>query len=484
MERRNFIINLASVGVVSLASNFKSMGKALQSPATYTVEQFEDKGLAHFSYAVMAGQKVILIDPQRNPDVYYDFAKKNGASIVGIIETHPHADFVSSHLEIHQNLNVPIYASSLTKSNYPFTAFDEGQVIKLTDQVGLRSLFTPGHAPDHIAAVLYAEGKDKIVFSGDSLFLGDVGRPDLLDYSSESDRQRKNLAEMMYDTIHQKFAKLDDDVIVYPSHGAGSLCGKSIRKATSSTIGYEKQSNYAFEKRTKAEFVSVLLSDQPFIPKYFAHDVHLNNQGAPAFKPSLARIKHWPKNYQPESGALIIDTRPSQAFQASYIAGAINIPATGSMETWLGSLIAPESKFYLIAADDAGLQTALKKAASIGYEINVLGTFLYDAANGNKLASFDKNTFRPEENKYTYLDVRTEKEAKNQPVFKNSLNIPLHELESRLSQIPTAKPVLIHCGSGYRSAAAASLLKKQFPFLQVVDMGPAISQFINANAAH
>ncbi|MDQ6480071.1 MBL fold metallo-hydrolase [Dyadobacter sp. LHD-138] len=484
MERRNFVFNLAGLGFVSLASNLNVMGKMLQSSAHYTVEQFEDKGLAHFSYAVMAGKKVIIIDPQRNPEVYYDFAKKHGASIVGIIETHPHADFVSSHLEIHQNLDVPIYASSLTKSQYPLTAFDEDQVIRLTDKVGLRSLYTPGHAPEHIAVVLYEEGKDRIVFSGDSLFFGDVGRPDLLDYSSESDKQRKKLAEMMYDTIHQKFAKLDDDVIVYPSHGAGSLCGKSIRKAVTSTIGYEKQNNYAFEKRTKAEFVSVLLSDQPFIPKYFAHDVQLNNQGAPAFKPSLSKIKHLPKNYQPESKALLIDVRASQAFQASYIKGAINIPATGSMETWLGSLVAPESKFYLIASDDAGLQTALKKIASIGYEGNVLAAFFYDAPNGNQLAAFDKNRFRPQENKYTYLDVRTEKEVKNQPVFKNTVNIPLQELESRLSEIPTSKPVLVHCGSGYRSATAASILKKQLPSLQVYDMGAAVVPFIGADTAH
>ncbi|WP_229210982.1 MBL fold metallo-hydrolase [Dyadobacter jiangsuensis] len=460
------------------------MARTLITTAEYIVEQFEDKGLAHFSYAVLSGKRVILIDPQRNPQLYYDFAKKHGAAIVGVIETHPHADFVSSHLEIHQKLNVPIYASSLTKSKYPLTAFDEGQLIKLSDKVGLRSLYTPGHAPDHIAVVLYEKDKDKIVFSGDSLFLGDVGRPDLLDYSPESDKQRRHLAEMMYDTIHEKFAKLSDDVIVYPSHGAGSLCGKSIRKAPSSTIGYEKKNNYAFEKRTKAEFVEVLLSDQPFIPKYFAHDVQLNNHGASAFQPSLAVIKQLSKNYQPKDGALIVDARSAQAFQASYIAGSINIPASGSMETWLGTLVAPESKFYLIASDDASLQTALKKAASIGYEANVLGIVLYDAADGSQLAAFDKSSFRPEENKYTILDVRTSKETKNQPVFENSINIPLQEMQKRIGEIPTDKPVLIHCGSGYRSATAASLLKKHVPDAKVYDMGPAVTQFISANSTH
>ena len=312
MKRRDFVIDLAGLGLIIFVDNFKLIEKALPHSANYVIEQFEDKGLAHFSYAVMAGKKIVIIDPQRNPQAYYDFAQKNNASIIGVIETHPHADFVSSHFEIHQKLNVPIYASSLTKSKYPLTTYDEGNIIPLTDQIGLRAMYTPGHAPDHIAAVLFEAGKDKAVFSGDSLFLGDVGRPDLLDFSSESDKQRKYLAAMMYDTIHQKFAKLNDDVVVYPSHGAGSLCGKSIRKAASSTIGFEKQTNYAFENRTKDEFVSLLLSDQPFIPKYFAYDIHLNSKGAPVLKESLAKLNYLPKNYQPASEALIIDTRPNR----------------------------------------------------------------------------------------------------------------------------------------------------------------------------
>jgi glyoxylase-like metal-dependent hydrolase (beta-lactamase superfamily II)/rhodanese-related sulfurtransferase len=482
MKRRNFIMNMAGLGLVTVVDNFKALA-TIASSANYIIEQFEDKGLAHFSYAVMAGKKIIIIDPQRDPQTYYDFAQKNGAAIVGVIETHPHADFVSSHLEIHQQLNVPIYASSLTRSKYPLTAYDEGNIIKLTDQVGFRAMYTPGHAPDHIAAVLYEEGKDKVVFSGDSLFLGDVGRPDLLDYSKESDKQRKYLAEMMYETIHQKFAKLDDDVIVYPSHGAGSLCGKSIRKAASSTIGYEKQNNYAFENRTKAEFVSLLLSDQPFIPKYFAYDVRLNNEGAPELKSSLSKISYLPKNYQTEPDAVVVDTRPAETFRASYLTKAVNIQGKGPLETWLGSLVDPETKFYLVAQDEESLQNAIKKAASIGYEANIKGAFVYNASDGNHLASFDTNTFDPSANKYTYLDVRSEREVSHQPILKNSINIPLQDLATRLKEIPTGKPLLIYCGSGYRSATAASILKKYMPALQVYDLGPAVSQYVTASTA-
>jgi hydroxyacylglutathione hydrolase len=480
MKRRNFIGNLAGLGIATLAGNFKLMEQAIPASPNYTVEQFEDKGLAHFSYAVMAGGKIIIIDPQRNPQVYYDYAQKNHAEIVGIIETHPHADFVSSHLEMHQRLNVPIYTSSLTKSGYPLTAFDEGAVINLSGHVGLRSLFTPGHAPDHIAAVLFENAADKVVFSGDSLFLGDVGRPDLLDYSKESDRQRKNLAALMYDTIHEKFAKLNDEVIVYPSHGAGSLCGKSIRKAASSTIGYEKQTNYAFEKRTKAEFVNLLLSDQPFIPKYFAYDVRLNHQGAPEFKSSLAKINYLPKNYQPEASSLIVDTRPAAMFRSSYLHNAINIQGSGQLETWLGTLVAPESKFYIVAGDGQALQAAITKSAAIGYEANIQGAFVYDATNGNEWKAFDTRSFDPAENKYTYIDVRTTKEVKQQAIFNNSVHIPLQELMDRLSEIPAGKPLLVYCASGYRSATAGSILKKYLPSAQVYDLGAAVGQYIKA----
>lgn len=482
MERRKFLYNLAGLGLLSLVKPGQLLSKTLVASGNYVIEQFEYKGLAHFSYTVMADNKIIIIDPERDPHIYYDYAEKNKAKIVGVIETHPHADFASSHLEIHKKRRVPIYASSLTKPGYQATGFDDGQIIKLSNKVGLRAMFTPGHAPDHIAAVLVEDGKDVAVFSGDALLIGDVGRPDLRDFSKDVETQRQRLAEMMYDTIHEKFGKLADEVIVYPAHGAGSLCGKSIRKAESSTIGYEKQHNYAFEKRTKADFVSLLLNDQPFIPQYFPHAVGLNLTGAPDVKASLSKIKHLPRNYRPDAKALVIDSRPATAFKASYIPNAINIQSGGSFETWLGTLVAPDAAFYLVAGDEAGLQAAIRKAAAIGYESNIKGAFVYDATNGNQFTVFDKSTFHPGENKYTYLDVRTEKEVKETTVFKNSLNIPLQELSRRISEIPADKPILVNCASGYRSAAASSLLKKLLPAAQVFDLGAAVVDYKNQEA--
>ncbi|WP_353719031.1 MBL fold metallo-hydrolase [Dyadobacter sp. 676] len=479
MERRNFVKNLACLGVASAVPFHRILGRTVFSSAQYEIEQFEVKGLAHFSYAVRAGARVIVIDPQRNPAVYYDYARKKYAEITGIIETHPHADFVSAHQEMQKKLNVPVYASSLTQAKYRKTAFDDGNAIKLSDNVTLRSLYTPGHAPDHISVVLAEDGRDKVVFSGDALFIGDVGRPDLREFSKKTEAQRQRLAEMMYDTVHNKFAKLADDVVVYPAHGAGSLCGKSIRKALSSTIGEEKQSNYAFETRPKEEFVKLLLSDQPFIPAYFKYDVELNMAGAPELKSGLAAVRRLARNYRPEANATVIDARPANLFKASYIPDAVNIQGDGAgFVTWLGTIVHPDTTFYLVAQDEQALQTALEKTALIGYESKVKGAFTYDAKDGEQFAAFDRAGFDPKANRYTYVDVRTTREAQQTPLFENALNIPLQDLEKRLSEIPTDKPILVSCASGYRSATASSLLRKRLPDAKVYDLGPDVAEYL------
>lgn len=478
MERRKFLVNMASLGILSMVKAEGVFGKTVSSSDNFVIEQFEYKGLAHFSYAVMADRKIILIDPRRDPESYYEYALKNNAEIVGVIETHPHADFVSAHLEIHKGLNVPVYASSLTPADYSGTPFDDGETIMISESVGLRSMYTPGHAPDHISAVLFENGTDIAVFSGDSLLIGDVGRPDLRDFASDADTQRRRLAGMMYDTIHEKFAKLNDDVLLYPCHGAGSLCGKSIRKAASSTIGYERQNNHAFQKRLKAEFVEVLLNDQPFVPNYFQYNVALNIKGAPAIEKSIASINRLARNYQPEAKAIVIDTRPQAVFKASFLRDAINIQSNGSFETWLGTIVPPDSEFYLVAGDDKSLNIAIEKAAAIGYETNIKGAFVYDAADGNHLPVFDKSTLSKKDNKFTYIDVRTEKEVKQQAVFANSINIPLQELAERIAEIPTDTPILVNCASGYRSATASSIIKKYRPNIEVFDLSSAVTEYL------
>lgn len=464
--------------MLSIMKTDDVFGKTVSSSENFVVEQIEYKGLAHFSYVVMANKKILLIDPKRDADIYYQYASDNKAQIIGIIETHPHADFVSAHLELQMKLNVPVYMSSLTNPGYPGTAFDDGNTIMISESVGLRSMYTPGHAPDHISAVLFENGKDVAVFSGDSLLIGDVGRPDLRDFSIAPEAQRQRLAGMMYDTIHEKFAELSDDVIVYPAHGAGSLCGKTIRKAATSTIGYERKNNHAFQKKTKADFVQSLLSDQPFVPKYFQYDVELNIKGAPDLGKSVTNIDRLPKNYQPHANAIVVDARPQDLFKASYLPNAINIQRAGSFETWLGTLVAPSSRFYLVAESDRSLDVVIGKAAAIGYETKIKGAFVYDAARGNHLPDFDKRTLSKGESDYTYLDVRTAKEVAQHAVFPNSINIPLQELPERISEIPTHKPILVNCASGYRSAIATSIIKKDLPNVKVLDLSKAVTEYL------
>lgn len=476
MKRRKFITNIAGFGALTLVVP-QSVFSRTKVSANWHIEQFKDKGLAHFSYAILADKKIIIVDPQRDPQIYYDFAKTHGAEIVGVIETHPHADFTSSHLELHHSVKATIYASSLTKPAYPFSPFDAGKVIKLTDKISLRSLYTPGHAPDHISAVLQEDGKDIAVFSGDALLIGDVGRPDLRDYSKDVAAQRAKLAGLMYHTIHEQFAKLADDVIVYPAHGAGSLCGKSIRDAASSTIGYERLNNYAFQTTDKAAFVKTLLADLPFIPKYFPYDVQLNVKGAPDLGSSIAKIQQLNNDFRPAEGELIIDGRAAALFKNSYLKNAINIQNGGKFETWLGSVIAPEHSFYLVAENQNSLTDLIKKASKIGYELKIKGAFIYDDLGGNKFSEFNASNFDPNDGKYTIIDVRTDKEVKEERIFPNAINIPLQDLNKRISEIPRDKPILVNCASGYRSATGSSIIKNLLPDQQVFDLGPSVTKY-------
>ena len=252
------------------------------------IKQFEDKNLSHFSYAVLSESesKIVLIDPARNPAQYYDFAEKHNADITGIIETHPHADFVSSHLEIHQTTGAIIYVSKLVDALYPHHPFDEGQFLEI-GKIKLSAINTPGHSPDSISILLEHDGKQKAVFTGDTLFIGDCGRPDLREGAGKLQVARNELARQMYHSLRNKLMNLNDDVLVYPAHGAGTLCGKSLGEANSSLIGEEKKSNWSLQQQTEDEFVKKLLSDQPFVPSYFAYNVELNSKGAAPFEKSV-----------------------------------------------------------------------------------------------------------------------------------------------------------------------------------------------------
>lgn len=476
MKRRQFVRNGAQLLAMGIVVPRMIFCKKKTDNTGWHIEQFQDKGLAQFTYALLYDNKIILIDPARDAKPFYKYAQDNNAAIVGVIETHPHADFTSSHAEIQRNRQAVVYVSRKLNAKYNHHALDEGDVVPLNADLCLKILDTPGHSPDSISVILEEKGKDVVVFSGDALLFGDVGRPDLREYAGSYETQRNTLARQMYHTIHQKYAKLADDVVVYPAHGAGSLCGGAIRNVHSSTIGYERANNYAFINTTEAEFVSLLLSELPFIPTYFPYDVELNRIGAPDVIPSIASVRILKDNYQVEKNEIVIDGRPTEIYQAAYCPQAINIQDGTKFETWLGTVIKPSTAFYLIAENKGALDTLIHKSSKIGYEKWIKGAFVY---NEGKKAPYvlDNVSFSQNPKDYTIIDVRNEKEAKEKKIFPDAINIPLPELQSRLATVPRDKPIVVHCASGYRSAIASSLLRNDFPGLTVLDLGTDVSKY-------
>lgn len=440
------------------------------------IEQFYDENLAHASYAILSENEMAVIDPARNPHQYYEYAEKHDASIVAIIETHPHADFVSSHVEMSKKTGAQIYVSSLLNPLYEYTAFDEGDEISI-GKIKLKSLHTPGHSPDSISVIIEDEdGKDYALASGDTLFIGDVGRPDLRENVGAVKEVRENLAKMMYATIHKKLLKLRDDMLVYPAHGAGSLCGKALSKERVSTIGKQKEENYALQPMKEDEFVDKLLKDQPMIPKYFGHSVELNRKGAPDFKASVDSVPAIDKNSELDKNLLVIDSRSKEDYANGHLKGSINIPDSKSFETWLGSIVAPGENFYLIAENEAKGKELIARIAKIGYEGLVKG-YLENPDHANeKSIEFDASVFKSNMSDYNIVDVRNHGERNDRVIFEDSSHIPLHQLRERMDEINTDKPVVIYCAGGMRSAIAQSILQDKVD-VDVYDLGEKIREY-------
>jgi len=441
------------------------------------IHQFYDKGLAHGSYAVIRNGKMIVIDPARDPQPYYDFATLHEADIVGVIETHPHADFVSSHLEIHQTTGAIIYVSKLLGAEYPHESFDDGDVIRL-DDIKLKAINTPGHSPDSICVLVDDEnGNEKALFTGDTLFVGDVGRPDLRENVGNITAQKEDLARQMYHSTREKLMTLPHNLTVYPAHGPGSLCGKSISPDLQSTIGHELRENYALQLMDELTFVKTLIDDQPFIPHYFGYDVELNKKGAPAFKESVASVPRIDKNSPLEKVTLIIDTRSKEEFRNGHVNGAVNLQNGERFETWLGSIVNPGEPFYLIATTDADLDEMIKKAAKIGYEQNIKAALLAPDCAKEKSPLLDLAHFKLHRESYSIIDIRNQIETEKGPKFKNAINMPLPELREKINEIPVDKPIVVHCAGGYRSAAGASILAGQITTVPVYDLGEVVLEF-------
>ncbi|WP_149303728.1 MBL fold metallo-hydrolase [Pareuzebyella sediminis] len=444
-----------------------------------TIKQFEDKPLAHYSYAIVSGDKMALVDPARDPKPYYRFAEEHNAQIIAVFETHPHADFISSHLQIKKEAGATIYTSKMVGADYPHTPFDEGDTLVM-GEVTFSAINTPGHSPDSITIHAIDSDNNHVIFSGDTLFIGDVGRPDLREKAGNMRAKREELAKAMYQTITHKYNALPDTTIVYPAHGAGSLCGKNLSSEASSTLGNERMGNWAFKKQTEKEFVAQILADQPFIPSYFGFDVDINKRGADNFESSVADVPFLIGSAAINKDILVVDTRDASDFKKGHLPGAINIMACDEddkIETWLGAIVQPEEPFYLVVSSITKRQAVLERIGKIGYEKQIKA--IITPIKGFKSTSdqLDMEAFKKRPGNYTIVDIRNESEVNEGKYFENAINIPLNELRADIDDLPKDKPIVVHCAGGYRSAAGTSIVARNITEVPVFDLGENVEEF-------
>ena len=442
------------------------------------IKQFKDSPLAHYSYAIVSEGKMALVDPSRNPLQYYKYAEEENAKIVAVFETHPHADFVSSHCQIHDQTGATIYASKLLGADYEHKAFDEGDSFQM-GQVTFKAINTPGHSPDSITIVAQ-EDSETALFTGDTLFIGDVGRPDLREKVGNMTAKRVELAKAMFHTMKNKYNNLPDDALVYPAHGAGSLCGKNMSTDSSSTLGNERKYNWAFQEQTEEKFVETILQDQPFIPHYFGFNVDVNKTGADNVQRTKAAVGLKLLVDRVEEGITVIDVRDGDEYRKNHLPNSINIMARNEndkFETWLGAIVKPKEPFYLVVSGINQVRDILERTAKIGYEKQLRGIVTLAGAALKGSDDLDLKDFKANKDKYTIVDIRNESELAQGKIFDDAIAIPLNELRERSNEVPAGKPIVVHCAGGYRSSAGSSILENHFPKTKVFDLSENIREF-------
>ncbi len=432
------------------------------------LKQFYLGCLAQASYMIGSEGEAAVIDPRRDVDEYLAEAKKEGFAIRHIIETHLHADFVSGHRELARLTGAKIYFGARAGARFDHVAVRDGDEVAFGNVV-LRFLETPGHTPESICVVVFdrAAGKEpQAVLTGDTLFIGDVGRPDLAAGGSVTSAE---LAGMLHDSL-QKLLALPDSVAVYPAHGAGSLCGKNISSDTSSTIGQQRRFNYALQPMAREEFIRLVTADLPEAPAYFARDAALNREG-----PGNLSELPAPRELSPEelekiqkAGGVVLDTRPAAQYGAGHVPGSINIGLSGQFASWAGTLLSAETPIVLVAEDPERVSEAHVRLARVGLE-NITG-FLSGGVlawheSGRPLArtdqiSVDELARRLEAGQVAQLvDVRRPAEWSSGHIGQ-ARHVPLHELATRASELDSTLPVTAICAGGYRSSMATSLLER------------------------
>jgi hydroxyacylglutathione hydrolase len=443
------------------------------------LKQFYLGCLAHASYLIAdeAAGTAVVIDPQRDVAQYLEEAERQRVAIRHVFLTHLHADFLAGHLELRDLTGAKIHLGARAEAEYAFTPMKDGDVLEL-GSVRLQILETPGHTPESISILVFAPGAEKpaAVLTGDTLFVGDVGRPDLrasLGWSAN------DLGRLLYDSLQKKLLPLPDETVIYPAHGAGSLCGKSLGKENSSTIGEQRRFNYALQPMTQDQFLAIVLADQPDAPAYFTYDAVLNTKERPTLEKSLEqglkplslddvlRVKN--------EGTQILDVREAAYFEAGHLKGAINIGLGGEYATWAGTLLSRERPIVIIA-EPGGEKEAGMRLGRIGFDhvkgyldggMQPLDSRAELIAQVERITPVDLEASLASACPPLVVDVRSPKEWSEKHLA-GSLNIPLNRL-GNATQIPRGRSLVVHCAGGYRSAIAASLLKRE-GIAQVTDL--------------
>jgi glyoxylase-like metal-dependent hydrolase (beta-lactamase superfamily II)/rhodanese-related sulfurtransferase len=450
--------------------------------------------LAHASYLLIDEdtRTALVVDPQRDIDQYLKDAAAAGAQIKHVLLTHYHADFVAGHLELRAKTGARIGLGNAVKPEYPADLYADGQKLQF-GRFTVEVMHTPGHTPESVTYVvydhIYSRTEPRMALTGDTLFIGDVGRPDLLASIGFTSDQ---LGKLLYHSLHDKLLKLPDATEIYPAHGAGSMCGKHLSDEKVSTIGKQKASNYALQPMGEAEFVALVSAGQPTVPQYFVHDAILNRQNREVLQDSMpARLRPLSLEEalrQHNAGAALLDVRDAKEFAAAHLAGSFNIGLGGSFATWAGTVLPPQGPIVVVGA--AGqLEEAVTRLGRIGLD-RVLGVLTFDAAWAKQrpelLQSFKRlapqafETYARSNDKPQLVDIRTPTEVEGGKI-EGSLTIPLNQLEGRLGELDAKRPVALICRSGYRSSLAASLLQAK-GFRSVCDLEGGMNAWNAARA--
>jgi hydroxyacylglutathione hydrolase len=422
------------------------------------LKRFFVEGLAHASYLFGADGEAAVVDPKRDIDDYVAEAEREGFRIVAIFNSHPHADFASGFRELADRTGSKTYISHLAPVHYEHIAAKDGDRVKI-GSLEVELLETPGHSPDSLSFLVREKNEPIAVFTGDLLFVNDVGRPDLRD----ADEDPSALAGKLYDSLHEKILTLPDEVKIYPAHGAGSLCGRAISDAPFSLVGQERKLNWAMQIKERSEFVRQMTANLPDRPAYFSYDVGVNLKGAEPFSalPPLDEMTAEELKHAVQDDAVVLDVRPPAKFGAGHFPGSINIGlGSPSFSTWTGFMVPGEKAIALVVGSAEDAKKARLELARIGFD-KVLGYIKPDALTETQQLpqmSVQELKANLQNGGPLVLDVRTLTEWQSHHI-EGARHVPLASFAKRAPDLPNDRPIAIICGSGYRSSIATSLLQ-------------------------